>query len=270
MFRNKTMPYALAMIQPEPMPGSFRNRGMTFEEVLELAVSEVEMLKEMGFDGYIIQNRNDAPVKQKANIETVSYYSVLAKKLNELFPDLIQGILINWDGLASLAVAEAAGSDFIRVEHTYTGVEVGYAGLLEAECVDLCYLRKRLDSKVKIFADVQEIHYEQVGGKNIPDAAWDTVENAFADGLFLGGKSVEDSISIIKDVRKKIGNDVPIFLSGGSTGDNVTELLTHYDGVSVGSWIKNGNMKNPIDPNKARYFINNVANLKKNQSLFMS
>lgn len=260
MFKNKKMPYALAMIQPEPMPGSFRNNGMTFDKVLELAIEEVQMLDDNGFDGYIIQNRNDAPVKQKANIETIAFYSVLAKKLHELFPDLIQGILINWDGLASLAVAEAAGSDFIRVEHTYTGVEVGYAGLLEAECVDLCYLRKRLNSKIKIFADVQEVHYEQIGGKEIPAAALDTIQNAFADGLFLGGKNKEESISIIKSVREKIGDDVPIFLSGGSTGDNVAELLTHYDGVSVGSWIKNGNMKNPIDIQKAKYFIKKVRN----------
>lgn len=263
MFRGKKNPLALAMIQPEPMPGSFRNRGMTFDEVMEITIKEVQMLKDNGFDGYIIQNRNDAPVKQKANVETIAYYSVLAKKLNELFPDLVQGILINWDGLASLAVAEAAGSDFIRVEHTYTGVEVGYAGMLEAECVDLCYLRKRLDSKIMVFADVQEINYEQIGGKSIVANAWDTVMNAFADGLFLGGRTAADSIQNIKDVRARLGDDIPIMLSGGSTGDNVTELLKYYDGVSVGSWVKNGNMKNPIDEEKAKIFMEAVRKSSK-------
>ncbi len=263
MFRGKKNPLALAMIQPEPMPGSFRNRGMTFDEVMEITIKEVQMLKDNGFDGYIIQNRNDAPVKQKANVETIAYYSVLAKKLNELFPDLVQGILINWDGLASLAVAEAAGSDFIRVEHTYTGVEVGYAGMLEAECVDLCYLRKRLDSKIMVFADVQEINYEQIGGKSIVANAWDTVMNAFADGLFLGGRTAADSIQNIKDVRARLGDDIPIMLSGGSTGDNVTELLKYYDGVSVGSWVKNGNMKNPIDEERAKIFMEAVRKSSK-------
>lgn len=256
--KNKDFPLSLAMIQPEPMPGSYRNNGMSFEEVLTLAIEEVKMLQELSFDGYIIQNRNDAPVRQKANIETISFYSVLAKELSKQFPDLIQGILINWDGQASLAVAEAAKSDFIRVEHTYTGVEVGYAGLLEAEVVEILALKKRLNSDVKIFADVQEVHYEQLGGKPIPDAAWDTIHNAFADGLFLGGKTPKESIKIINEVKERIGNDIPIFLSGGSTGDNVKELLEYYDGVSVGSWIKDGNMKNPVNKSKAKYFINQI------------
>lgn len=265
MFRSKKNPLALAMIQPEAMPGSYRNKGMKFDEVLELAIKEVQLLKNHGFDGYIIQNRNDHPVKQKANLETVSFYSVLAKKLNELFPDMVQGILINWDGLASLAVAEAAGSDFIRVEHTYTGVEVGYAGMLEAECVELCYFKKRIGSKIPVFADVQEVHYEQIGGKSIVENAWDTIQNAHADGLFLGGKNTEESIQYIKDVRKRVGNDVPIFLSGGSNGDNVTELLSYYDAVSVGTWVKNGNMKNPIDPKRAKVFMDGVRNAIKNK-----
>lgn len=251
---------ALVMIQPEAMPGAYRNQGMTFNEVLELSIKELEMMDQHGFDGYIIQNRNDAPVKQKCKPETIAFYSVLARELKERFPHLVQGILINWDGVASMAVAEAAGSDFVRVEHTYVGVEVGYAGLLEAECVEVCEFRKRLGSKVKVFADVQEVHYEQIGGKPIVDSAFDTVYNAFADGLFLGGRSAEESIQIIKDVRKRLGNDVPIYLSGGSTGDNVNELMKHYDGVSVGSWVKNGNMKNPIDPARAKIFIDNFKN----------
>ena len=166
-----------------------------------------------------------------------------------------------------LAVAEAAGSDFIRVEHTYTGVEVGYAGMLEAECVDLCYLRKRLNSKIMVFADIQEIHYEQIGGKSIVENAWDTVQNAFADGLFLGGRNKDESIQYIKDVRKRIGDEIPIFLSGGSNGDNVTELLSYYDGVSVGTWVKNGNMKNPIDSEKAKIFMDGVRATKNKKQI---
>ena len=59
-------PMVLGMIQPEPCPGSYRNMGMDFWKVMELAKREVKMLDENGFDGYIIQNRNDAPVRQKA------------------------------------------------------------------------------------------------------------------------------------------------------------------------------------------------------------
>lgn len=258
MMDRSRFPVALGMIQPEPCPGSYRNTGMSFDEVIELSRKEVQMLQDNGFDGYIIQNRNDAPVKQHAEPQHIAYMSVLARLLKSEFPDMIQGILINWDGVASLAVADAAGSDFVRIEHTFTGLEVGYAGLMQAQCVEVCEFRKKLGCKIPVYADVQEIHYEQLGGKKIPDAAWDAVQNAFADGLFVGGHSTEESIELIQAVRKRLGDEIPIFLSSGSTGDNIGEILKYYDGVSVGTWVKNGNLKNPIDPNRAKVFMDKV------------
>lgn len=262
---KENFPVALCMIQPEPCPGSYRNTGMSFQEIMELSIQEVAMIQATGFDGYIIQNRNDAPVQQVANPETIAYMSVLSYELKRRFPEMIQGILIDWDGVASLAVADAVQADFIRVEHTYTGVEVGYAGLMHAQCVDICNLRRRLGSRVPVYADVQEIHYEQIGGKKIVDAAWDSVQNAFADGLFIGGHTTEESMQIYHEVRKRLGEEVPLFLSAGSNGDNIREILTCYDGVSVGTWVKNGNMKNPVNPEKARIFMDGVREARANR-----
>ncbi|HJB54414.1 BtpA/SgcQ family protein [Olsenella sp. An188] len=266
MVGRDRFPVALAMIQPEPMPGSYRNDGMGIDEVVERALAEAQMLADNGFDGYIIQNRNDAPVLQRANVETIAYMTRVALELRRAFPQLIQGILVNWDGEASLAVADAAGSDFIRVEHTYTSVEVGYAGLMHAQCVDVLALKKRLGSKVPVFADVQEVHYEQLCGKSVVDNAWDTVMNAFADGLFVGGHSLAESMELVRAVRARLGDEVPIFLSSGSTGENVKEILSEYDGVSVGTWVKDGNMRNPINPERARVFMDQVRELRAERS----
>lgn len=260
MIDKSKFPLVLTMIQPEPMPGTYLNNGMTFETVVQIAMDEVRMISDLGFDGYIIQNRNDAPIKQIAEVETVAYMSVLSHILKQAFPHLVQGILVNWDGVASLAVADAAGADFIRVEHVYTGVEVGYAGMIEAQCVDVLKLKKKIGSKMPVYADVYEIHYEQIGAKTIDAAAWDSVKNAFADGLFVGGRNHEESIEFAKKVRAKLGDSVPLFLSGGATADNIEELLDYYDGVSVGTWVKNGNMRNPIDPEKAKLFITRAKN----------
>lgn len=262
MLKRDLYPVALAMIQPEPLPGSYLNDGMGIDEIVDRAVEEAKMLADNGFDGYIIQNRNDAPVRQRANTETIAFMTRIALELRRACPDLIQGILVNWDGEASLAVAEAAGSDFVRVEHTYTSVEVGYAGLLQAQCVDVLALKKRLGSHMQIFADVQEVHYEQLCGKAVVDNAWDTVMNAFADGLFVGGHTLEESMELIRAVRARLGNEIPIFLSSGSTGDNIKEILSEYDGVSVGSWVKDGNMRNPINPERARIFMDQVRELR--------
>ena len=71
---------------------------------------------------------------------------------------------------------------------------------------------------------------------------------------FLGPASVTSPFSVSYthlDVYKR----QPIFLGGGATGDNIHELMQYFDGVSVATWIKNGDMKNPIDPERAKVFI---------------
>jgi hypothetical protein len=112
-----------------------------------------------------------------------------------------------------------------------------------------------------VYADVYEVHGVPLGRKPIENAAWEAVHEAFADGLFISGSSTEESMDIIQKVRRKLP-DTPLFLGGGATGDNIFELLKHYDGVSVASWIKNGDMKNPIDPDRAKIFMDEANKAK--------
>ena len=63
-------------------------------------------------------------------------------------------------------------------------------------------------------------------------------------------------------VKKKLP-EIPVFLGGGATGENVRRLLTFYDGVSVATWIKNGDMRNPIDPKRARMFLSEIEEARK-------
>ena len=181
----------------------------------------------------------------------------IAFEIKQHYPYLVLGILVNWDGVASLAVADAVNADFVRVEHLFTGANVTSAGILEGQCVEIAQLRKRIRSKVPVYADIQEVHGVPLGGKPIDAAAWEAVHEAFADGLFVSGKTKQESLEMIQAVRKKLP-DTPVILGGGATGDNITELLEYYDGVSVATWVKNGDMKNPIDPKRAEIFMNGV------------
>lgn len=248
--RNKVM----TMIQPEPLPGSYRHDNMTIEDIVDKVLEEVDMVVENGFDGVIIQNMNDMPIKQIAKPEAIAYMTRLGIEIKKRYPDLILGVLLNWDGVASFAVAEAVQADFIRVEHLFTGANVTSAGILQAQCVDIADIRKRTKSKIPVYADIYEVHGVPIGAKPIENAAWEAVHEAFADGLFVAGNTPEESIELIKKIRTKLP-DVPIYLGGGATGDNINELMQYYDGVSVATWIKNGDMKNPIDPEKAKIFI---------------
>lgn len=248
---------ALAMLQPPPLPGTYTHTQQTIQDIVEDCLFEAQMIADNHFDGFILQNMNDMPIKQQSNFETVAFMSRILLEIKACFPNLLQGVLINWDGVASLAVAEACRADFVRVEHLYTGASVTSAGLLQAQCVDIINLKKKLNSAIPIFADIYEVHGVPLGRKSYGDSAWETVHEAFADGLFTSGTSTEESLKIVQEIKERVP-ETPVYLGGGATGDNIAQLLAHYDGVSVATWIKDGNMRNKINPEKAAHFVREV------------
>ena len=95
-------------------------------------------------------------------------------------------------------------------------------------CCEIAQLRKRLGSKIPVYADVYEVHGVPLGAKPIEDAAWESVHEAFADGLFISGRTAAESIELIRRARTRVP-ETPIFLGGGATGDNICELMQHFD-----------------------------------------
>ena len=114
----------ICMVQTRPLPGSFRNSGETIDTITEQALEETGILAECGVKTIILQNMGDMPIRQQSSPEAIAYLTVVGGAIRRNFPELSLGVLVNWDGVAALAVADAVGADFVRVEHLYTGAEV--------------------------------------------------------------------------------------------------------------------------------------------------
>ena len=110
------------------------------------------------------------------------------------------GILVNWDGVSSLAVAEAAKADFVRVEHLYTGVSIDSTGFMFGQCGEILSLKKRLGSKMPVLVDIQEVNANYLCPSPKPAAAENAVKKNFADGIFMSGSNTEESLEYIKAV----------------------------------------------------------------------
>lgn len=261
MLDKKMYPLALVMIQPPAMPGSYLNNGQTFAEIEQYVINEADMITEQGFDGFILQNMHDGPIAQHAREESIAFMTYLATRIKDKYPQKVLGIMLNWDGVSSLAVAEASKADFVRVEHLYTGVSIDLTGFHTGQCSDILMTKKRLNSNMPIFADAMEVNANYLCPDTKPALAKKIIKSAYADGLFMSGKNSEESLELIKETRKLLP-DTPILLGGGATGDNVYELLKYYDGVSVATWIKNGDMKNPIDPQRSKLFLQQCQKAK--------
>ncbi len=60
MMRGKQFPGGTGHDTAGTVSGSC-HEGKSFEEIIDISLNEIEMIEANGFDGYIIQNRNDAP-----------------------------------------------------------------------------------------------------------------------------------------------------------------------------------------------------------------
>lgn len=254
---QQTSKIVIGMAQPIALPGSIRSNGEPLHLIEEQLLEEVRLYDKYGYDSVILQNFHDIPILQDSSKEAIAYMTRLGCAIKHHFPKLLLGVLMVWDGSASLAVADACDADYVRVEHCYSGAEMTATGLLQAQCMEILTMKKRIGSKVPIFADVFEPHAKALLPKSIDEACASAVEECLADGLFVCGKTAEQSHEYGIAVRKRLPN-TPLILGGGATGDNVYRLLQYYDGVCIGTWIKNGSLFNPIDPERVRIFMEQV------------
>lgn len=260
---RKKMVYG--MVGLHALPGSFLHKGESMESIIDHAMREAAELQKYGFDGFLLQNMADGPVKQEADLTSTAGMAAVAAVLRREFKDMRLGILLNWDGVGSLAAAAASGADFVRVEHVYTRAEMTAAGIIEGQCVKVCEMKKKLGLDIPVYADVYEPHSVQMYPAGLETAAFDTVFYGHADGIFLCGKNAEESLTYADRVRKVV-RDTPIILGGGSTGDNVFELMRRYDGVCVGAWIKGGDFTGDIRPELAKRYMDEVRRAEGSES----
>lgn len=255
--RNKPV---IGMAEPMALPGSYMYDGSSIDKITDRLLREVEEYAEYGFDCVILQNMQDTPIRQASNFAAVACMTHLSEAVRREFPQLLQGILINWDGCASLAVAQAAKADFIRVEHCYVGAEVTTSGIINAQCPEILQMKRLTGADIPITADIYEPHAMPICPRPIESMVFSAISQARVDALFLSGHNAEETIDMGRRARKVTvaGQTVPLYAGGGTNDTNIFDILQVYDGVCIGHWIKDGYLCNPINPEKAKRYMDEV------------
>ncbi len=242
------------MLQLQPLPGSAQYRGETLKQIMDAALAEAELLSKCGFHGVQVQNMGDNPSHRHATFETVAYMTSICGEVRRCLPSLDLSVLVNWDVEASLAVGHAAGADYVRVEHSYVGASVTSWGVAQACCYEATRFRARIGAKLPIYADLVEPHAVPLVQRPIEAWAKAAVFEGAADGVFVTGSNPAESLEWIQRVRQTV--QVPIWLGGGVTAENIGGFLPHVDGLTVATSIKrDGNMANPVDRHLAENLI---------------
>ncbi|MFV1958201.1 MAG: BtpA/SgcQ family protein [Planctomycetota bacterium] len=257
-------PLLIGVVHLDPLPGAPRfqpgragRRARTSWR--DRAVRSARVLAEAGFDGVLVENFGDAPFfAKRVPPETTASVAVAAQAVRDAVePRVLVGAnVLRNDGRAALAVAPAAGLDFVRV-NVLTGAVVTDQGLVEGDAATLLRARAALAPTVRILADVQVKHAAPLAPRPLEEEATDLVERGGADAVILTGprSGLPVDPGALRNLRRALP-DAVILVGSGVTRATVGRTLTEADGVIVGTALERGGRTGaPLDARRANAFV---------------
>ncbi|MEM7103620.1 MAG: BtpA/SgcQ family protein [Bacteroidota bacterium] len=244
----------IACIHVGALPGTpgYRNN---WNEVIDKAAREAELLASVGFHGLIIENMHDTPyLKREVGPEITASMTILGDAVKRVVSIPVGVQVLAGANKAALACAKAAGLDFIRGEGFVYG-HLADEGLFESDAGELLRYRKMIDAEsIAIFTDIKKKHSAHAITQDVPIGDWAKAAEFFrADGVIVTGSHTGEPAEIndIKNTREN--SQLPIIIGSGVNINNLSTYLDLADGIIIGSWYKkDGYWANEIDNDRAR------------------
>lgn len=246
----------IGMVHLLPLPGAplFNNN---FSEIISQAVNEAKLLEEAEFTAVLIENYGDAPfAKDAIDEQTFQVMDEVLKKIRAEVKLPIGVNILRNDSLSAMKLAHQNNCQFIRV-NVLSGAMLTDQGIIEGKAYELLRLRKQLNSKVIILADVLVKHAVPLGDVDVAQVGKDTAYRGLADALVVTGSETgkEADFERLQIVRKAVP-DRPLLVGSGININNINKYLEVADGAIVGTGIKEKNVTtNPISLEIAKKLV---------------
>jgi len=254
----------IGVIHVGALPGTPRN-NQNVAELVKSARNEAQLYRETGVDGIMIENMHDVPyLRGEVGPEIVAAMTAIGTevKISAALPVGIQ--ILAGANLEAMAVAHAAGLDFIRAEG-YAYAHVADEGLIQSSAAKLLRYRRMIGAtKVQVWADIKKKHAAHSITADVSlGETGETVEFMGADCVIVTG-SVTGKPPSIEDVREaKTHCALPVILGSGINEKNIEEFYSHADGFIVGTSFKaDGHWGQPVDAARVNRFMSVVAGLR--------
>lgn len=242
----------IGVIHLQALPGTPKNT-LNVAAIAARAVEEARLYHDAGFHGLLIENTHDTPyLKTKVGPEIVAAMAVAAAEVRGQVALPLGIQLLAGANSSAVAVAHAAGANFVRVEG-FVFAHVADEGLIEASAGELLRYRRAIGAEgVKVFADVKKKHSAHAITADV-----DIVETARAaeffnvDGVIVSGVATGQPTDPREVAAVAEGVAVPTLVGSGVTAENIGSFSA-ADALIVGSSIKvDGNWRNEIDAKRA-------------------
>ncbi|MCA9294715.1 MAG: BtpA/SgcQ family protein [Phycisphaerales bacterium] len=250
----------LAMVHVDALPGTPRHDGRSVATIAHRAADEARMLVEAGFDGVIVENMHDAPyLLRDVGSEIATAMTAVTLRVKDAIGATPLGVqVLAGANMAALAVAHAAGAQFIRAEG-FVFSSIADEGLMaRADAGPLLRYRKQIGAEgVRILADIKKKHSSHAITADV-DLGETAHAAAFfgADGLVITGIATGHATSLDDLRAARHATHLPIVVGSGATPETLGALFEHAHAVIVGSWYKrDGLWSNAPDPARVKQLV---------------
>ena len=253
----------VGMVHVGALPGTPRSER-SLDALIAAAAADAEALREAGFDALLVENMHDVPyLRRKVGPEIVASMSLVTRAIRETV-DLPVGVqILAGANREALAVALAAGANFIRAEG-FAYAAVADEGLLEeADAGQLLRYRRMIGADhIAVLADVCKKHSAHAITADVPfEEHVSTLEFMGADGVIVTGSATGRSTDENELAIAAQACSVPVIVGSGASPNSIASILTYADAVIVGSSIKTGgHWSNQIDRIHAANFVQAARN----------
>ena len=254
----------IAMIHVGALPGT-PAAERPLREIEAQAVKEAKLYRDAGVDGLMLENMHDTPyLRGRVGPEIVAAMAIVARAVQDAaqLPCGIQ--ILAAANTEAIAVAHAAGLDFIRAEG-FAFAHVADEGIIQSCAADLLRYRRAIGGEhVQVWADVKKKHSSHAitADVGIGETAH-AVEFMRGDAVIVTGAVTGDAPKLqdVRDVQR--ATHLPVYLGSGVTAANVAEFHAEADGFIVGSEFKaGGHWSGAVEAKRVRRFMAAVHALR--------
>jgi len=245
------------MIHLGALPGTPAS-GLSLAQIEKQALHEAKIFRAAGVHGVMLENMHDTPyLRGRVGPEVVASMAIIARAVKQAsgLPCGVQ--VLAGANLEAMAVAHAAGLDFIRAEG-FAFAHVADEGIIESSAAELLRYRRNIGADVvQVWTDIKKKHSSHAitADVDIGETAH-AVEFMRGDAVIVTGLVTGDApqSSDVLAVKKK--THLPVYLGSGVTVANLKSFFTAADGFIVGSEFKQGgHWSRAVDPSRVKRFM---------------
>jgi hypothetical protein len=227
-------------------------------------VREATVFRDAGVQGLMLENMHDTPyLRGRVGPEIVAALAVIGRAVKQSsgLPCGIQ--ILAGANAEAIAVAHAAGLDFIRAEG-FAFAHVADEGIIQSSAAELLRYRRAIGAgQVQVWADVKKKHSSHAitSDVGIGETAH-AVEFMRGDAVIVTGSVTGDAPQRADLAELKQNTRLPVYLGSGVTDGNLEQFFTAADGFIVGSHFKQeGHWSRAVDAGRVETFMRKHASL---------